>query len=424
VNRTSEKNLIVGLDIGTSKVVAIVGEVSDEGNIEVVGIGSHPSRGLKKGVVVNIESTVHSIQRAVEEAELMAGLNIETAVVGIAGGHIRSFNSRGVVAVAGRDRTIVREDVKRVMEAARAVSIPQDREVLHVLPQEFVVDNEGGIESPIGLVGAKLEANVHIVTAATTSKEPIIQGEWLEPGMHVNGIGANSPAKQELAPSVYTRGRVVVDYTEQVLMEAGDLMAAIESGDFSEADIAAELGCRAVLLAEVSGGGSFDEAFAVPFTRLAERFPEHPIPAACLSGTVEFRGQRDVSDALAEADAGALFRSLQRHGLIGGDPGPLPEPLCEATRLDACEFLKAPAPGILSYAVELGERVAAGDVVAWLIDPAAEDPNQGRRAIRAGTDGLVLSRRDRLYVLPGATLAKIVGTETLPERRGRNLLGD
>ena len=189
-------------------------------------------------------------------------------------------------------------------------------------------------------------------------------------------------------------------------------------------DIAAELGCRAVLLAEDSGGGSFDEAFATPFTRLAKRFPEHPIPAACLSGTVEFRGQADVSDALAEADAGALFRSLQRHGLIGGDPGPLPEPLCEATRLDACEFVKAPAPGILSYAVELGARVEAGDVIAWLIDPAAEDPDQGRRAIRAGTDGLVLSRRDRLYVQPGATLAKVVGTETLPDRRGRNLLGD
>ena len=189
-------------------------------------------------------------------------------------------------------------------------------------------------------------------------------------------------------------------------------------------DIAAELGCRAVLLAEDSGGGSFDEAFATPFTRLAKRFPEHQIPAACLSGTVEFRGQADVSDELAEADAGALVRGLQRHGLIGGDPGPLPEPLCEATRLDACEFVKAPAPGILSYAVELGERVAKDQIIAWLIDPAAEDPNQGRQAIRAGTDGLVLSRRDRLYVLPGTSLGKIVGTQTLPERRGRNLLGD
>ncbi len=190
------------------------------------------------------------------------------------------------------------------------------------------------------------------------------------------------------------------------------------------ADIAAELQCRAVMLADDSGGGSFDEAFSTPFTQLAKRFPEHPIPAACLAGTVEFRGRRDVSDDLAEADAAALCRSLQRHGVLDGDPGPPPAPLCEATRLDACEVIRAPAPGVLSYAVEIGARVKTGDVVAWLIDPAAEDPDQGRQAIHAGTDGLVLSRRDRRFVLPGMNLAKIVGTKTLPEREGRNLLGD
>ena len=190
------------------------------------------------------------------------------------------------------------------------------------------------------------------------------------------------------------------------------------------ADIAAELQCHAVMLADDSGGGSFDEAFSTPFTRLAKRFPEHPIPAACLAGTVEFRGRRDVSDDLAEADAAALCRSLQRHGVLDGDPGPPPAPLCEATRLDACEVIKAPVPGVLSYAVEIGARVKTGDVVAWLIDPAAEDPDQGRQAIHAGTDGLVLSRRDRRFVLPGMNLAKIVGTKTLPEREGRNLLGD
>ncbi len=190
------------------------------------------------------------------------------------------------------------------------------------------------------------------------------------------------------------------------------------------ADIAAELGCHAVLLAEESGGNAFDEAFSTPFTRLAAKFPEHPIPAACLAGTVELRGQADVADELAEADAGALFRGLQRHGLIDGDPGPLPEALCEATRLDACEVIKAPAPGVLSYVVELGARAAAGDVVAWLIDPAAEDPNEGRHAIRVGTDGLVLSRRDRCYVLPGMPVAKVVGTVTLPAREGSPFLDD
>jgi len=164
----------VGLDIGTTHICCVVGEVKDNGRIDIVGLGEAPSRGLRKGVVVNVDATVQAVKAAVEEAELMAGLSIESASIGIAGGHIRSFNSRGVVAVAGRDRTIEREDVKRVMDAARAVSIPQDREILHVLPQEYVVDNEGGIASPVGLVGAKLEANVHIVTAATTSVQNLV----------------------------------------------------------------------------------------------------------------------------------------------------------------------------------------------------------------------------------------------------------
>ena len=190
------------------------------------------------------------------------------------------------------------------------------------------------------------------------------------------------------------------------------------------ADIAAELGCHAVLLCEDSGGDSFDEALSTPWIKLARQYPDHPIPAACLSNTVEFRGQRDVNDRLAEADGAALFRILQRHGVIDGDPGPLPEALCAATPLDACEFVKAPAPGVLSYEVELGELAEKDQVIAWLIDPAAEDPNAGRQAIRAGTAGLVLSRRDRLYVQPGDTLAKVVGREPLTAPKEKNLLGD
>lgn len=164
----------VGLDIGTTHICCVVGEIKENGRVDIIGLGEAPSRGLRKGVVVNVDATVQAVKAAVEEAELMAGLSIESVIVGIAGGHIRSFNSRGVVAVAGRDRTIGREDVKRVMDAARAVSIPQDREILHVLPQEYVVDNVGGIASPMGLVGAKLEANVHIVTAATTSVQNLV----------------------------------------------------------------------------------------------------------------------------------------------------------------------------------------------------------------------------------------------------------
>jgi cell division protein FtsA len=171
-NRT-DKNLIVGLDIGTSKVVAIVGEVNDEGIIEVVGIGSHPSRGLKKGVVVNIESTVHSIHRAVEEAELMAGCDIHSVYTGIAGSHVRSLNSHGIVGI--RDSEVSSGDVDRVIDAARAVAIPADQKILHILPQEFLIDGQEGIREPIGMSGVRLEAKVHMVTGAESATQNIVK---------------------------------------------------------------------------------------------------------------------------------------------------------------------------------------------------------------------------------------------------------
>ncbi|GMQ87221.1 MAG: cell division protein FtsA [Gammaproteobacteria bacterium] len=168
-----EKNMIVGLDIGTSKVVAIVGEIGPDGGIEIIGIGSHPSKGLKKGVVVNIESTVHSIQRAVEEAELMAGCQIHSVYAGIAGSHIRSLNSHGIVAI--RDREVMPNDVERVIDAARAVAIPADQKILHILPQEFVIDEQDGIREPVGMCGVRLEAKVHMVTGAVSAAQNIIK---------------------------------------------------------------------------------------------------------------------------------------------------------------------------------------------------------------------------------------------------------
>ena len=173
MSKKAEKNLIVGLDIGTSKVVAIVGEVTPENEIEVIGIGSHPSRGLKKGVVVNIESTVQSIQRAVEEAELMAGCQIHSVYAGIAGSHIRSINSHGIVAI--RDKEVSTFDVERVIDAARAVAIPADQRILHILPQEFIIDNQEGIREPIGMSGVRLEAKVHMVTGAVSAAQNIIK---------------------------------------------------------------------------------------------------------------------------------------------------------------------------------------------------------------------------------------------------------
>ena len=171
--KRSDRTLVVGLDIGTSKVVALVGELTAEGAIEIIGLGSQPSRGLKKGVVVNIESTVQSIQRAVEEAELMAGCEINAVYAGIAGSHIRSLNSHGVVAI--RDREVTPADVEHVIEAAKAVAIPADQRILHVLPQEFIIDGQEGIRDPLGMSGVRLEAKVHIVTGADSAAQNIIK---------------------------------------------------------------------------------------------------------------------------------------------------------------------------------------------------------------------------------------------------------
>mgnify|MGYP003682013523 FL=1 len=168
---TNEENMIVALDIGTSKVVAIVGAIGANGELEIVGTGMHASSGLKKGVVVNIEATVNSIQRAIEEAELMAGCSIHSVYAGIAGSHIRSLNSHGIVAI--RDREVQPLDVDRVIDAARAVAIPADQEILHVLPQEYIIDEQEGVHEPIGMSGVRLEAKVHLVTCAANAAQNI-----------------------------------------------------------------------------------------------------------------------------------------------------------------------------------------------------------------------------------------------------------
>src|SRR6202163_3727503 len=168
--KRSDRNLLVGLDIGTSKVVAIVGEIKADGALEIIGIGSHPSRGLKKGVVVNIESTVQSIQRAVEEAELMAGGEIHSVYPG---SHVRSLNSHGIVAI--KDKEVVQGDVERVIDAAKAVAIPADQKILHVLPQEYIIDSQEGIRDPIGMSGVRLEAKVHIVSGADSAAQNIVK---------------------------------------------------------------------------------------------------------------------------------------------------------------------------------------------------------------------------------------------------------
>ena len=167
------RNLIVGLDIGTSKVVAVVAELLPDGRLEVIGMGNHESRGLKKGVVVNIESTVSAIQRALEEAELMAGVRIQRVYTGIAGSHIKSFNGNGMVPI--KDKEVSSIDVNRVIETARAMPIPTDQQVLHILTQEFIVDGQDGIKEPLGMSGVRLEVKVHIVTGAVSAAQNIVK---------------------------------------------------------------------------------------------------------------------------------------------------------------------------------------------------------------------------------------------------------
>jgi len=169
---TKKDNLIVGLDIGTTKICAIVGNMTDEG-LDIVGIGTSPSKGLRKGVVINIESTVEAIRKALREAELMAGCEIKSVFAGIAGGHIKGFNSQGVIAI--KNREVNDDDIRRVIDAAKAIAIPMDREVIHILPQEFIIDDQDGIKEPLGMSGVRLEAKVHIVTGAVASAQNIVK---------------------------------------------------------------------------------------------------------------------------------------------------------------------------------------------------------------------------------------------------------
>jgi cell division protein FtsA len=202
-------NIIVGLDIGTTKICAIVGEKTRDG-VEIIGIGTHPSKGLRKGVVVNIESTVESIKKAVEEAELMAGCEINKVYCGIAGGHIKAFNSHGVIAI--KNREITQADIDRVIEAAQAVVIPPDREVIHVIPQEYIVDDQEGIQEPLGMIGIRLEVKVHIVTAAVTSAQNIVKCAN-KAGLDVSDIALQQIASSEavLNPDEKEIGVVLVD---------------------------------------------------------------------------------------------------------------------------------------------------------------------------------------------------------------------
>ncbi len=203
-------NVLVGLDLGTTKVCAIVGEVKDDGQVDIIGIGISPSHGLKKGVVVNIDSTVESIKKAVHEAELMAGVEINAVYVGISGGHIKGMNSRGVAAI--KNREVGPADVARAIDGARAVNIPMDQQILHVLPQEFIIDDQDGIKDPLGMSGTRLDVKVHIITGAVTAIQNIVKS-CSRAGLHVNDLVLQPLASSRavLTSEEQELGVVVVD---------------------------------------------------------------------------------------------------------------------------------------------------------------------------------------------------------------------
>lgn len=219
---------IVAFDVGTRKVVCLIGELTEDRKVEIIGIGTADSHGLRKGVVVDIDETTAAIKKAQEEAELMAGVEIESSFFGISGAHIKSFNSRGVIAVSGKNRTITREDVKRVVDQSKAIPIPPDRDILHIIPQEFIVDDQDGIKDPVGMSGIKLEVNVHIVTAALTSLQNL-KNCIQKAGIGIQDIVLNQIAAAQAVLTVDERelGVGLVDIgagtTEVAIFERGSL---------------------------------------------------------------------------------------------------------------------------------------------------------------------------------------------------------
>jgi len=244
-----KERYLVGLDVGTSKTIAIVGEMLDDGGLNIVGIGVAESRGIRRGVVVNVEAAVESIKKAIDEAELMAGVEIDSVHLGLSGPHMKGFNSRGVVAVAGKNREITREDVRRAIDAAKAVALPSGREILHVLPQDFVVDDQDGIGAPVGMTGARLEVNVHIVTGSTSSTQNVVACVN-RAGVEVEGmvLGQLAASEAVLTPDEKQLGVALLDIgggtADLAIFERGSLWhTAVVSvgGDHFTNDIAVGL---------------------------------------------------------------------------------------------------------------------------------------------------------------------------------------
>src|SRR5438067_6703081 len=325
----AKKNpLIIGLDIGTYKIGVIVAEVTQQG-AEIVGIGTSPSRGLRKGVVNNMEKTVEAIRKAIDEAELMAACEIRSVIAGSAGSHLKGFNSHGVVAV--RNREVASGDVERVVDAARAVALPTDQEVLHVLPQEFIVDDQDGIREPVGMAGVRLEARVHIVTGAVSAGQNLIKC-CNRAGLHVRDLlaGPLAAAEAVLTPEERELGVALVDLgggtIDVVVYQAGtirhtavlpvggghvtnDLAAALRT-PFAEAErLKQRHGCA------LTAGAPADQAVEVP--GLGGRAPHH-LSRRALAEVIEPRAEETLMLARAELERAGCYQALASGVVLTG----------------------------------------------------------------------------------------------------------
>lgn len=399
--KKDDDKLIVGLDIGTSKVLAIVGEIGDTGEVQVIGVGHHPSRGMKKGVVVNIESTVQSIQRAVEEAELMAGVQIRSVYAGIAGSHIQSFNSHGIVAI--KDKEVGPGDVERVIEAARALAIPADQKILHVLPQEFIIDKQE-VREPVGMSGVRLEAKVHIVTGAMAAAENVVKCVR-RCGLEVENLVLHPLASSHavLTDDEKELGVVVVDIGAgttdvavftggairhtAIIPVAGDLITndiamALRTPTKDAEEIKLAAGVAKQLLA------SPDEQVEVP--GLGDRAPRM-LAKQALAGVIEPRVEEIfmlVQQAVKESGCEELISSGV---VLTGGSAQMPGMVELAEDI----FFKPARIGVPHYAARLADMVKnprSSTAMGLLIDAQQQRARGARIAQQAGPTGTLLGR--------------------------------
>lgn len=320
----NDKQVLVGLDVGTTKVCTIVGQVSNDSNIDIIGIGTHPSQGLKKGSVVNIEKTIKSIQCSLEEAKLMAGININRVSIGIAGSHIYSFNSSGVVAVKGRE--INQDDVDRVIDAAKAIVIPSDREIIHVIPQEFTVDSTKGIKNPIGMYGTRLEANVHVVTGSISLIQNLVKCVEAT-GVKIENITLQPIASSEavLTAEEKEMGVVLVDIgggtTDVAIWKDGNLIHTqiipVGGNHFTnDLSVALKVPHAEAERIKVNHGGVIPEKFASNANVMVSTVAGHPQREVSLRLVAEILGARaeELFDIIKET----LDEKGLKHQLSGG----------------------------------------------------------------------------------------------------------